>query len=788
MTSTSTWPIGARVRRHEDPWLVQGHGLYTGDLRMPGLLHVAFVRSPHAHARVTGLDLTVARAMRGVVAALGPGDIPLLEKPMPQVAPQSGARTRLAAPLAGEIVRYVGEAVAVIVADDPYHAADAAAAVVVTYDARPATPDIAGIAGDVDDLGRAAGDDPVLVHADVPGNVAAHITRGMGDVEDAFARADTVVRERFIVARAVGAALEPRAVAARPGGAGLDGIAVTVWSSTQAPHTIRGAVAAALGLATEEVRVVAPDVGGGFGVKGRLYAEEIVVPALALRLDRPVSWVATRQEDMVTTYQGRGQTIEAALAARSDGTILGLRARIVQDCGAYLPAGLPVPQSTAQHLLGPYRIAAYQAEIVALYTHRPPLSPLRGGGRELGVYAIERLLDRLARELGLDPLEARRRNVLAPGDFPYDTGFPAREGAGSVVYDSGDYPACLERARALIGYDAFRRTQPEERRAGRFRGVAVTLFLESTGLGRESARVAVTANGAVRVTLGSPSQGQSHATTLAQVCAARLGAPLDQISVVAGDTALFGEGIGTFASRIAVMAGNAVALAARALRTQLLDGAAGLLEVAADDLELSEGIVRVRGVPTRVLTLVALASALEARGESERLQATRAFAPERPHAFAGGAHAAVVAVDRETGLARVERYVVVHDCGTVINPTVVEGQIHGGVAHGIGNALYEAMVYDEAGQPVTGSFLDYALPRACDVPPITVEHLESPSPFNPEGVKGAGEGGTIGALATVVGAVEDALAPFNVTLTHLPVRPLDLVGPLAPNPSPPPHG
>ena len=773
---TSTWPIGARARRHEDPRLVQGHGLYTGDLRMPDLLHVAFVRSPHAHARVTGLDLSVARAMRGVVAALGPNDLPLLGKPMPQVASQPEVRTRMAAPLVGEIVRYVGEAVAVIVADDPYHAADAAAAVAVNYEARPVTPDIADIdiAGDGDDVGP-PGYRSVLVHADVPGNVAAHITRGMGDVEDAFARADTIIRERFTVARAAGAALEPRAVTARPGGAGLEGIAVTVWSSTQAPHTIRGAVANALGLATERVRVVAPDVGGGFGVKGRLYAEEIVVPALALRLGRPISWVATRQEDMLTTYQGRGQTIEAALAARSDGTILGLRARIVQDCGAYLPAGLPVPQSTAQHLLGPYRIAAYQAEIVALYSHRPPLSPLRGGGRELGVYTIERLLDRLARELGLDPLEARRRNALAPGDFPYDTGFPAREGAGSVVYDSGDYPACLERARTLIGYDAFRRTQPEEWRAGRFRGVAVTLFLESTGLGRESARVAVTADGTVRVTLGSPSQGQSHATTLAQVCAARLGASLDQISLVSGDTALFGEGVGTFASRMAVMAGNAVALAARALRTQLLEGAAELLEVATDDLELSEGIVRVRGVPTRALALAALAGELAARGESERLQATRVFAPERPQAFAGGAHAAVVAVDRETGLARVERYVVVHDCGTVINPTVVEGQIHGGVAHGIGNSLYEAMVYDEAGQPATGSFLDYALPRALDVPPITVEHWENPSPFNPEGIKGAGEGGTIGALATVVGAVEDALAPFNVTLTQLPVRPLDLV-------------
>jgi CO/xanthine dehydrogenase Mo-binding subunit len=387
---------------------------------------------------------------------------------------------------------------------------------------------------------------------------------------------------------------------------------------------------------------------------------------------------------------------------------------------------------------------------------------------------MERLLDHLARALRLDPLEVRRRNFIGPGEFPYDTGFPTLDGR-TVVYDSGDYPTCLERARALIGYDEVRRAQPQERRDGRYRGVAATAFLESTGLLMEPARVEVDGDGAVRVTLGSPSQGQGHATTLAQVCAARLGVPVDRVSVTSGDTAALGQAIGTFGSRIAVMAGNAVAAAARELRGKVLEAAATMLEASPDDLELSDAVVGVRGVPERGIALADLARTLHERGELERLRATHTFAPERPTTFAGGAHAAVVAVDVETGTVCVERYAVVHDCGTVINPTVVEGQVQGGVAHGIGNALYEALVHDEDGQLLSGSLMDYALPDALAVPAVAVEHVESPSPFNPEGIKGAGEGGTIGALATIAGAVEDALAPFGVTLNSLPLRPEDLL-------------
>src|SRR2546423_2828235 len=752
--------MGAPLRRREDPRLVQGHGCYVGDLQLPDMLHVAFVRSPHAHARVRRLSLDAARAMAGIVAAFGPADLPSCARPLPETMPVPNGHVRTPPSLVTE-ARYVGEAVAVIVATDPYRAADAADAVEVEYAPLPV----------VEDPERALDGGAPLVYPDVPGNVAVRVQRSSGEVAPAFEAADVVLRERFTTARAAGAAIEPRAVAAQPG----DGaFAVTLWDATQAPHGVRRGVAAALGLTQERVRVVVPDVGGGVGPKGRVYPEEVVLAALALRLGRPVLWQATRQEDLTTTYQGRGIVIDAELAARADGTILGLQARLLQDCGAYLATGAVVPQASAQHLLGPYRIPAYAAEITVVYTHKAPLTPLRGGGREQGIFAIERLLDHLARRLQRDPVELRLQNILRPAEFPYDTGYPSAYGAGTVVYDSGDYPAYLERARALIAYDAVRRAQPQERGAGRYRGVAGAALPAGTRPAAESARVAVAADGTVQVTVGSPSTGQGHATSLAQVCAARLGVPVEQVAVTSGDTGAMEQGTGTFASRMAVMAGNARAQAAAAVRQQALAAAAELLEVSADDLDLTDGTVAVRGVPGRHVELAELARHLQERGNEQRLRAMRTFAPPPPVCFAGGAHAAVVAVDVETGRVEVERYAVVHDCGTVLNPMIVEGQIHGGVAHGLGNALWEALVYDEAGQLLTGDLPDYTLPHAQWVPPIAIAHHEQPSQYNPEGIKGAGEGGTIGALATIAGAVEDALASLNLTLNSLPLRSEDL--------------
>ncbi|HWE61090.1 MAG TPA: xanthine dehydrogenase family protein molybdopterin-binding subunit [Chloroflexota bacterium] len=746
--------IGAPMPRLEDRRLLQGQGCYVGDLRLPGMLHVAFVRSPHGHARVRDLALNQIRTLPGVVAAFGPRDLPALGEPMPVVMEMPGIQRRMGPPLAEE-PRYHGEAVAVIVAEDAYRAADASEMATVTYEPLPAVVD--------PEHALAAG--APAVHADTPDNVGGRLRSGYGDLDAAFARAEVVLHERFTNARAAGLAIEPRVVAAAPGGE--HGDELTLWASTQAPHAVRHGVAAALGLRDEQVRVITADVGGGFGPKGRLYPEEVAVAALARRLGRPMRWEATRREDMLATYQGRGVIVEADLAARADGTILGLRARLVQECGAYLPTSAAVPRNTAQHLLGPYHIPAFAAEILAVYTHMVPLTPLRGGGRESGIFVIERLLDHLARRLDQDPVELRLQNVVRPEEMPYDTGLAA-PGGSTVVYDSGDYPAYLRRARELIGYEAVHRVQGAERSRGIYRGVAVTAFLEATGLGQEAARVEIAEDGMVQVTLGSPSQGQSHATSFAQICAARLDVPVQCVRVQSGDTAAMATGTGTFASRMAIMGGNAVAQAARTLRAQLCHMASTLMETPVEAVDLVDGAFRARGVPR--LSLAELGCRARAAGDAEALQATYTFKPERPVCFAGGAHAAVVQVDPGTGRVRVERYVAVDDCGTVINPLVVDGQVHGGVAHGIFNALLEGMVYDNQGRLLTADISDYGRPYIMRIPPIEVEHDEHPSPNNPEGIKGAGEGGVIGALATIAGAVEDALAPLALSLNSLPLR------------------
>lgn len=754
-------PIGERLKRQEDPRLLRGEGQHVGDLRLPGMLHAAFVRCPIGHAHIRRLSLERARAVPGVVVAFGARDLAVLGKPLPALFQQPGIEGRMPTPLAREEVRYAGEAVAVVLAGDPYRAADGADAVEADFEPLPL----------VIEPEEALRDGAPLVHADVPGNIAGRLTRGYGDVEAAFRDAPVVVRERFRAERAAGASIETRGVVAMPGGEG--DLALTMWDSTQAPHNVRRSVAQTLDLPPERVRVITPDVGGGFGPKGRFYEEEATVAALALHLGRPVRWQATRHEDMLSTYQGRGLIAESELAADAEGRILGLRVRLLQDCGAYLPTGMIVPQNSAQHLLGPYRIPACAFEIVGIYTNKAPLTPLRGGGRELGVFVTERMLDRLAQRLGVDPSIVRRRNVLQPEEFPYDTRYPARAG-GTVIYDSGDYPGCLQRARELIDYEGIKQAQEEERRRGRYRGVAVTLFLESTGLDRESARAKLGADGGITLTVGSPSNGQSHATTMAQMCAAQLGVPVELIAYRSGDTALMEQGTGTFGSRMAVMAGNASAGAGRDLKRKILEAAADELEAAPGDLELVEGTLRVRGVPDWGMALPDLARRLSQQGWLDELSALYVFEPEQPTSFAGGAHAAVVEVDVETGWVRVEQYVVVHDCGTTINPLVVEGQVHGGVAHGLGNALGEAMLYDHGGRLQTDSFHRYVMPLAEWVPHIEVEHHESPSPFNPAGIKGAGEGGTIGALPTIVAAVEDALAPLNLRLNDLPLRFEDL--------------
>ncbi|HZT96922.1 MAG TPA: xanthine dehydrogenase family protein molybdopterin-binding subunit [Chloroflexota bacterium] len=748
--------LGVGRPRTEDERLLRGRGCYAGDIRLPGMLHAGFVRSPVGKARLGAVAVEHAQSQPGAVAVFTAATLPQLSRQVPSAFSQPNLEIRMPPALASGTIRFAGEAVAVVVAETRYQLADAVEA--VEFDLEPQEP--------VTDPIAARHPEAPLVHDDVPGNLGGVIQAGFGDIAGAFREADVVIRDTFRAERAAGAAMEPQALTAAPEANG----GLTLWASTQAPHALRRLLAQFLDLPAELVRVITPDVGGGFGPKGRLYPEQCVLASISRALGRPISWQASRSEDLAITYQGRGAVVQAELAASKDGTLLGLRADLVQDCGAYLATGLIVAQNSAQHLLGPYRLPAASLQMTAVYTNKAPLSPLRGGGRELGVFVIERMIDRLAMQTGLDPVELRERNALAKSDFPYDTGYPSR-GQGTIVYDSGDFPHYLRRACDLIGYREFREQQASERSRGSYRGIAVTLFIESTGLDRETAIAELQRDGSVLLSIGSPSNGQSHATTMPQIFAEYLGLPPDRIHYRSGDTGVVDQGTGTFGSRTAVIAGNAAAGAGRALREQILHAAADELEAAREDLEIVHGAVMVKGVPHRSLSFEWLAGTLIDRGTLDPLTAVYEFAPPRAHAFAGGAHAAIIRVDPETGLVHVERYVVVHDCGTVINPMVVEGQIHGGVAHGWGNVAGERMVYEpDTARLVTDSFQRYVMPIAELTPRIEIEHCEQPTPFNPEGIKGAGEGGTIGALDTILAAVEDALAPAGIELRDLPLN------------------
>jgi len=762
--------IGARLPRKEDPRLLRGAGVYIADINVPGQLYAAFVRSPHAHARLVRVALDAARRQPGVVAAFAYPDIAPLAKPLPMLVPHRALRPRMPYPLAADKVRFVGEAVAMIVAEDPYAAEDALEAVVVEYEVLPPLPSGA----------QALAPDAPRLHDDLADNLAAELRHGVGDVARAFAEADVVIEETFRVARISGQPLEPRGCLALWQRSKF-GDTLTLWDSTQSPHTARRVLADLFGLPQQNVRVIAPDIGGGFGIKNRFYQEEAAVPIAARLLDRPVKWVEDRREDFLTTYQARDQEHRAAIALRRDGTILGVRDSFIADQGAYTPFGLVVPYNTTTTLPGPYRLPAYEAHMRVAYTSKPPIAPYRAAGRPQGVLVMERLLDRAAAALGLDRAEIRRRNFIQPHEFPYDLGLKDRDGS-NIVYDSGNYPATLELALERIGYADWPARQAAARAAGRYLGLGLAAYVESTGRGPfESATVRVEPSGRVLVLTGACSQGQSHETTLAQLCAERLGVRLEDVSVLTGDTGAIPLGVGTYASRTAVVAGNAVSQAARAVREKALRAAAQLLEAAPEDLDLVDGLITVRGAPDRQLPLAEVARLLTAPppaflfppGMEPGLEATSNWHPAN-NAYAFGAHAAIVEVDIETGQVRVLQYVVAHDCGTVINPLVADGQTIGGVVQGLGTALYEEMVYDSSGQPLTTSYLDYLLPGATEVPPIALAHSETPSPLNPEGIKGLGEGGAMPVPACIASAVEDALRPFGVRITAVPITPARL--------------
>ena len=785
--------FGERVLRAEDPRLVTGNGRFLDDLGHDAL-EVAFVRSPHAHARVVDVDVTDALDVDGLVAIYTYDDLVAdteehgtrVAEPLPLLIPHptlTHGRTQHA--LARDEVNHVGEPVVMVVARDRYVAEDAAERVVVSYDF---LPPVVG----VDNARRA----DRTVHDDVPDNVAAHLLQEVGDVDAAMAAAPHRLRLDLDVERSASMPMEGKGVHARWDA--VDG-SMRVHSSTQTSTSVRAAVAARLGLPAGKVECVAPMVGGGFGVKiVHPWPEEVLVPWAARRLDREVKWVEDRREHFVGSTHERGQIHDVRVGVGDDGRIEALDTTFLHDAGAYCPYGLTIPIITAAQLPGPYKLENYRYEFKALFTSKVPTSPYRGAGRPHAAFVMERVIERIARALSLDSAEVRRVNFIAPDEFPYEVGVTFQDG-GPTVYDSGNYEAGLDRLLEAIDYHGFRSEQKRLRDQGRRIGLGLGYYVEGTGIGPyEGAAVKILGDGSVTVGLGLSSQGQGHETVFAQVVADELGVAVDRVKVVAGDTRRIGYGVGTFASRAAVVSGNAVLKAAQEVRRQAAEVAARSLEVAPEDLVFQEGRVHVAGAPERGVDLgqlaiisnplryafggqsqEAVALAHKAYAKSDRplpegtkpgLEAAEYFSPQSG-VFAFGCHAAIVEVDPETCDMHIHRYVVLHDCGRIINPMIVDGQIYGGVAQGVGGAFYEKIHYDEDGQMLNASFMDFLIPYATEVPAPEVIHTETPSPSNPLGIKGVGEAGVIPGAATIANALSDAL---GVDIDRMPVSPQDL--------------
>ncbi|MCH8093733.1 MAG: xanthine dehydrogenase family protein molybdopterin-binding subunit [Chloroflexi bacterium] len=762
--------IGKRLKRNEDPRLLTGQALFVDDVNLPGMLHVAFLRSPYAHARLNSVDTSRAREREGVVAVYAARDLgdywrngPLLVSPPPVEGTVFNERTQPI--LVMDTVRHLGEPIAAVVAESRYLAEDALTDILVDYEVLPA----------VVDLEAALEDGSPRVHEDVGSNVAAHLVQTIGDYEKAKKSAHTVIARRFVYDHGTAAALENRGVVAEWD---AHSQRLTVWDTTQAPNPIRIGLASMLGLSENQLRVIAPFIGGGFGPKIMMfYPEEMLIPWVAIQLGRPVKWIEDRSENFVATTQERSQIHQAEIALTEDGKILGVHDVFLHDSGAYDPYGLTVPLNSQCTLLGPYKIPNYYSEFTAVFTNKTLVTPYRGAGRQHGVFVIERLLDLAAKELGIELPEIRRRNFIPPDEFPYDNKLIYQDFT-NLVYDSGDYEPSLDRALEMIGYDEFvNQIQPQARSEGRTVGIGIVAYVEGTGIGPyEGARVQVQQSGRVSVATGIGTQGQGHFTSYAQIVAEQLQVDIDKIDLVTGDTDQFHWGTGTFASRGAVVAGNAINEAAIDVRAKVLKAAGDELEVAEEDLELAEGEVRVIGAPSRSISLGELAAKANPLrgavkpGTEPGLEATNYFGPERG-ATSNGVHAMIVELDPETMMVEIQKFVVVHDCGRVINPMIVDGQVHGGVAQGIGNAFYEQLIFDENGQLLNGSFMDYLLPTALDVPNVSVGHEETLSPLNPLGTKGAGEAGAIPVGPLFAQALEDALQLDGLEILEIPLSP-----------------
>jgi CO/xanthine dehydrogenase Mo-binding subunit len=787
-----TRAFGVPMTRREDPRLVSGNGRYLDDLGQ-GALAVAFVRSPHAHARIVDVDVTDALEVEGLVAIYTYEDLaddpnPRVSEPLPLLIPHPALHApRVNTPLADGIARHVGEAVVMVVATDRYIAEDACERIQVEYETLPA---VVGIPAAIE-----AADN---VHEGVLDNVSAHLVQEVGDAPAAIAAAPHTLSLDLDIERSASMPMEGKGVYARWD---ADDRSLRVYTSTQASTSVRFALAAKLDLPVDRVDVIAPDVGGGFGVKiVHPWPEEVLIPWAAIKLGREVKWVEDRREHFISSAHERGQLQKVTVGFDDEGHLLGLDVEFWHDNGAYTPYGIIVPIVTSTQLLGPYKPGAYRVEFRSMYTNTVTVTPYRGAGRPQGVFAMERTMDAIADRLGLDRAEVRRRNLIQPEDMPYDHHLTFQDGR-PLIYDSGDYPTSLDKIKALVGWDEFEAVRDAARAEGRRVGIGLACYVEGTGPGPyEGAFVRVETTGKVVVATGLTTQGQGHETVFAQIAAEELGVPIDDVSVTTGDTRRFKYAVGTFASRAAVMSGNAVALTARKVRAKALRIAGEALEADPKDLEILDGVVRVKGVPPEahegipLRTVAVLSNPLRYAFDEEAkratqfagtadlskppideddepgLEATDYYSPIRS-TFASGMHAAVVETDPETAEIKILRYCVVHDCGTLINPRIVEGQIHGGVAQGVGGALYERIVYDENGQLLNASYMDFLIPYASEVPKIETDHLETPSPLNPLGVKGAGEAGVIPSAALFASAISDAEGFF---VTRMPISPSEL--------------
>jgi aerobic carbon-monoxide dehydrogenase large subunit len=770
-TEARTGHVGQPLRRKEDPRLITGRGRYTDDISLPGTLWASFVRSPEAHATITSVDVTTAAERHGVSAVFTNADMDDLAGPLPMAWVPPGVEVRNPEhwPLAKGTVNHVGDPVAVVLGDDRYQVADAAEDVVVEYESLPV----------ITDPEKALEGAP-FVHEDLGTNKVHEWSLSGGDLDAGFADADVVIERRVVNHRTAGAPIEPRGVLAdyRAG-------SLTVWSSTQVPHFLRLFLSILLGISEERVRVIAPEVGGGFGSKLQVYGEEVLAAWASRKLERPVKWIETRTENMAVAHQGRDQISHVKMGAKRDGTVTAFHVKIIADFGAYNMLLTPLIPSLGAFVMGGcYAIPAVQTDIVGVFTNKCPTDAIRGAGRPEATHMVEVTLDQMAHELGISPVEIRRKNFIPKDSFPHAV-------ATGVVYDSGDYDKTLDRLLEHVDMDQFERERESLRDKGVYRGIGLSTYTEICGLapsritgpggvgvqagGWESAMVRVHNTGAATVYTGSSGHGQGHETAFAQIAADRLGLDPATVEVIHGDTGTGPEGRNTYGSRSLAVGGEAIAKSANKVAEKAKAIVAYTLEAAPEDIEVVDGKFSIKGSPDKGMTLAEVAGAaylnLIPDGMEPGLEETTFYDPEN-FVFPFGAHAAIVDIDAETGKVKLSRYVAVDDCGNAINPLLIDGQVHGGIVHAIGQALYERVHYDDEGQLVTGTFVDYALPTAAELPTFETDRTVTPTPVNSLGAKGVGEAGTIAASAAVTNAVIDALRPLGVDYINMPLSPM----------------